>query len=102
MRDPPDMPELEENNSASGMTGINDFAPAPDLMFRIDAGHAGTPETCRHDRRGFCDDQSARCRALRIIFDIQRPGRETGLFRPHPRQGRHHEAMFELVRTDLE
>jgi hypothetical protein len=38
MRHPADMPKLQENKSAVGMNGLNDFPPAVDLLIRIDAG----------------------------------------------------------------
>jgi hypothetical protein len=37
------MPELQENKSALGVDGVDDFAPALDLLIRIDAGVAGFP-----------------------------------------------------------
>jgi len=65
-------------------------------------GVAGLPRPVAITRRGFRDDQPARCRALPIIFRVQRPWRETRLLRPHPRQGRHYKAMIQMVRTDLQ
>ncbi len=75
MRDTPDMPELEKDHAALGVNRIDDGAPALDLRLRVDAGHAGSAETGRRDRRGLGDQQSARCSALRIIFRIERPRR---------------------------
>src|SRR5258705_3550102 len=40
VRNTPDMPELQKNHSALGMNGIDDLAPALDLMLGIDAGNA--------------------------------------------------------------
>ena len=102
MRDAADMPELQEDHAALGVNGIDHLAPARDLLLGVDAGHAGAAEAGFRHRRGFGDQQSARRRALGVIFRIQRPGRETRLFRPHPGQGRQCEAMFELVGTDLQ
>jgi hypothetical protein len=102
MRHPPDMPELEENQAAFGVHGIDDVPPAPDLRFRIDAGRAGIAASCRHDRRGLGDDQAARRGALAVIFTVQRPRGKARSFRPHPGQGRHCDAMLEPVRTDLQ
>ena len=42
MRDAPDMPELEKDQAALGVHGVDHPAPALDLRVRIDAGHART------------------------------------------------------------
>ena len=102
MRDAPDMPELQKNDSALGMNGVDHLAPACDLLLGVDAGHAGAAEACFHHRRGFGDQQPARRRALRVILGVQRPRRERGLRRPHPRQRRHRETVLELIGADLE
>src|SRR5258706_11073637 len=44
VRNASDMPELEKNHAALGMNGLDDLAPAPDLMLRIDAGNTGLPK----------------------------------------------------------
>ncbi len=102
MRDAPDMPELQEDDSAPGMDGVDHLTPARDLLLGVDAGHAGAAEAGFHDRRGFGDQQSARRRALGVIFRVQRPRRERRLGRPHPRQRRQRETMLELIGADLE
>jgi hypothetical protein len=91
MRDAPDMPELQEEHAALGMNGVDDLAPSLDLLFRPDAGYVGIG-----------DDQSARRGALGVVFHVQRPRREARLFRPHARQGRHHDAVLQVIRTDLQ
>jgi hypothetical protein len=48
MRDPPDMPELEEDHGALGVDGVDNLAPAFDLLLRIDAGYTGIAVP-RHD-----------------------------------------------------
>jgi hypothetical protein len=101
MRDTPDMPELKEDHTAFGMNRIDDFSPSIDLLRRIDAGHAGTAKSRGRHRRSLRNDQPARRRALRVIFGVQWPRRERRLFRPHAREGRHHQAMPELIRPDL-
>ena len=102
MRNAADMPELQEDHAALGVNGIDHLAPARDLLLGINSGYAGAAKTRRHHGRGFGDQQSARRRALGVIFRVQRPRREAGLFRPHPRQRRQRETMFELVGTDLQ
>ena len=102
MRNTPDMPELKEDHATLGMNGIDDLSPARGLLLGINAGHAGAAKTRRHDWRGLRNQQSARRRALGVIFRVQRPGRETRLFRPHPGQGRQSETMCELIGTDLQ
>jgi hypothetical protein len=67
------MPELQEDEGALGVDGINDLAPTFDLLVRPDAGHAGIAEGSRRDRRGLGNDQPALRGALRIIFGVERP-----------------------------
>ena len=43
MRDPADMPQLQEDDPALGVNGIDDLSPAGNLLLGIDAGHAGLP-----------------------------------------------------------
>ena len=102
MRDPADMPQLQEDDPALGVNGIDDLSPAGNLLLRIDAGHAGAAESGGHDRRRLGDDQSARRSTLGVIFDVQRPRRKRGFFRPHPRQRRHRDAMPEMIGTNLQ
>jgi len=42
------MPELQEDGAALGVDGIDDLAPALDLLFGIDAGDAGAAKAGRH------------------------------------------------------
>jgi hypothetical protein len=102
MRDAPDMPELEKDHAALGMDGIDDLAPAFDLLGQPDAGYVGIADPARHHGRRLGDDQSARCRALGVIFRVQRPRRVARPRSAHSRQRRHHDAMFEMIRTDRE
>ena len=48
MRNASDVPELQEDDAALGMNGVDNLAPAGDLRFRIDAGHAGAADAGRH------------------------------------------------------
>ena len=102
MRDAPDMPELQEDDSALGVNRIDHLAPARNVLLGIDAGHARAAETGFGHRRGFGDEQSARGRALGVIFRVQRSRRERGLGRAHPRQRRQRQAVLKLIGTDLE
>jgi hypothetical protein len=102
MRHAPDMPELQKNDSAPGVNGVDHLAPARDLLLGIDAGHTGAAEPGFHHRRRFGDQQPARRRALRVILGVQRSRRERGFCRPHPRQRRQRETVLELIGTDLE
>jgi hypothetical protein len=102
MRDASDMPKLQKNDSAPGVNGLDHFAPARDLLLGMDAGHAGTAEARFRHRRGFGNKQPARRRALRVILGVERPRRERGFCRPHPRQRSQCEAMLELIGADLE
>jgi hypothetical protein len=94
MRHAPDMPELQENKSALGMNGIDDFPPAADLLNRIDAGRGRISASGSRHRRRLRDDQAARGGALAVIFRVQRPRRKTRSLRPHPRQRRHDDPVF--------
>ena len=101
MRDAADMPELQEDDAAFGVHGIDHLAPALDLRLGIDAGFAGAAERSRGHRGGFGDEQAARRGALRVIFGVERPRRQRRFFRAHARQRRQREAMLELIGTDL-
>jgi len=101
MRDPPDMPELEEDDAALGVNGIDHLAPAGDLLFGVNAGHPGIAKTGRHHRRRLGDQQSTWRGALGVIFGVERPRRQRRPRRPHPCQRRQHDAVLEVVRTDL-
>jgi hypothetical protein len=96
------MPELQEDCTALGVNRFDDLAPAPDLLFGIDAEHAGAVKAGRDHRRSLSDDQAARRGALSVVLRIQRPRRERLFCRAHPRQRRHRRAMLELIGTDLE
>jgi hypothetical protein len=101
MRDAADMPELEENDRALGVDGIDDLLPAFDLRLALNAGNIGMTETARHDGGSFRYQKPAWGRALRVIFRIQRPRRERRLLRAEPRQRRQCDAMLELIGSDL-
>src|SRR5579859_5874610 len=101
MRDAADMPELEKDQAALGVYGVDHTAPSLDLRLRIDAGNAGIATAGHHDGRGFRNQQTARRGALRIVFGVERSRRETQSFRPHSCQWRHHDTMLEPVRADL-
>jgi len=64
------MPELQKDQAAFGVNGVDHLAPARDLLLGIDARHAGAAEARLRDRRGFGDQQSARRRALGVIFRV--------------------------------
>lgn len=102
VRDAADVPELQEDQAALGVHRIDHLAPARDLGLAVDAGDAGIAEAGGDHRRGFRDQQAAFCRALRVIFRVHRPRRQTRPRRPHPRQRRHHDTVLQLVGTDLE
>jgi hypothetical protein len=67
MRDAADMPELEENDRALGVDGIDDLLPAFDLRLAVNAGNIGMTETARHDGGSFRYQKPAWGRAARNI-----------------------------------
>src|SRR3954467_8152542 len=102
MRDAADMPELEKDDAALGVHGVDHLAPARDLRLRIDARRRRIAAAVREHGRGLGDDQAALSGALTVIFGVERPRRKALALGPHARQWRHRDAMRELVRTDLQ
>src|SRR3954466_15612643 len=102
MRDAADMPELEKDDAALGVHGVDHLAPARDLRLRIDAGRRWITAAVREHGRGLGDEQAALGGALAVIFGVERPRRKALALGPHARQRRHRNAMRELVRTDLQ
>jgi len=95
------MPELEKNQSAFGVDGIDDSPPALDLLFRIDARVPGLPRPV-----AITGEASAMIRrpAWRAGGNIRRsgPGARSSIVPPASGQGRHHDPMLEPVGTDLQ
>src|SRR3954449_11712715 len=102
MRDAADMPELEKDDAALGVHGVDHLAPARDLRLRIDAGRRWITAAVREHGRGLGDEQAALGGALTVIFGVERPRRKALALGPHARQRRHRDPMRELVRTDLQ
>src|SRR3954470_22869909 len=102
MRDAADMPELEKDDAALGVHGVDNLAPARDLRLRIDAWRRRITATIREHRRGLGNEQAALGGALTVIFGIERPRRKALALGSHARQRRHRDAVRELVRTDLQ
>src|SRR3546814_16877617 len=71
MRDAADMPKLEEDGAAFRMDRGGHLAPALDLLRGIDAGRRGIALPRRHDLRRLGDKETARRRALGIIFGVE-------------------------------
>src|SRR3954452_391698 len=102
MRDAADMPELEKDDAALGVHGVDNLAPARDLRLRIDAGRRWISPAVREHGRGLRAEQGALGGALAVIFGVERPRRKALALGPHARQRRHRDAMRERVRTDLQ
>src|SRR3546814_13685883 len=86
MRDAADMPKLEEDGAAFRMDRGGHLAPALDLLRGIDAGRRGIALPRRHDLRRLGDKETARRRALGIIFGVEFAWNIVGLTRAHARQ----------------
>src|SRR5438132_5527792 len=102
MRDAADMPELEEDDAALGVDGIDHLAPAGYLRLRIDAGRGWIAAAMREHGRRLGDEQAALRGALAVIFAVERPRRKALPLGPHPGERRHRDAVRNLVRTDLQ
>jgi len=100
VRDPPDMPELDENAAAARMHAVCDLAPAGNLFFRVDARRVLITLTLLRNltRLG---DQETRGSALRVILGGERTGHQT-LHRAVARQWRHHETVGKRDRAKFE
>ena len=97
MADPTGVPKLEKDDTALGMNGIGDAAPAGNLCGRSDAGHVRIGPAHRVDPGRLGDDQAAGGRTLAVIFGVERIGCVLRRGCPHPRQGRHDDPMRERV-----
>src|SRR3546814_3372670 len=96
MRDAADMPKLEEDGAAFRMDRGGHLAPALDLLRGIDAGRRGIALPRRHDLRRLGDKETARRRALGIIFGVEFAWNIVGLTRAHARQRRSEEHTSDL------
>ena len=101
VRDAADMPELDEDASAALMHAVGDLAPALDLLLRIDAGRVLVALALLRDlaRLG---DQKAGGGALAVIVDRERARHHAGRHRAVARQRRHHQAVRQRDRAELE
>jgi hypothetical protein len=57
VRDPADMPQLQEDQAAGPVDGAGDQAPALDLLLAVDARRPGVALPLHRHLRGFADDQ---------------------------------------------
>ena len=75
MRNPADMPELDDDAAACRMDGSGDFPPRGNLLGRVDAGGIEIALRHRADLARFGDNQAGRG-ALAVVLDGERPGLE--------------------------
>src|SRR3546814_18373087 len=78
------------------------FRSALDLRRGIEAGRGEIALPRRHDRRRLGDKETARRRALGIIFGVEFAWNIVGLTRAHARQRRHDDAMLKVGSADLD
>src|SRR3546814_4008059 len=86
-----------EDGAAFRMDRGGHLAPALDLLRGIDAGRRGIALPRRHDLRRLGDKETARRRALGIIFGVEFAWNIVGLTRAHARQRRHDDAMLKEI-----
>jgi hypothetical protein len=98
-RDPADVPNLEEEERALAVDGVDDGLPRLDLLLRPDAGGLRVPLRRGGDVRGLRDEQATLGGALRVVQGRVRL-RHVAVGAA-PRQGRQHHSVRELERPHL-
>ena len=96
VRNPPDMPHLENNSPTGFMDRVGDFAPAVNLCIGMDARRAGVSHTFGTNL-GCLGNYKSRIRTLLVIGCVQRR-RCVALARPVPRHRRHYHPVRQLER----
>ena len=99
MRDPADMPELQEDLAAFGVDGVVDLLPGFHLLVGEDAGRPGVAAPFRRDVGRLGDDQAG-AGALAVIFDVD-VLRNLLVAGARARQRRHHDAVRQVVRAEV-
>src|SRR6516225_3857539 len=100
MRHAADMPKLQEHPAAGRVHGVSDAFPASDLFGAMNAGRSWIADALRRDLRGFADDQSS-AGTLGIVGSIERP-RYIAAASAIACHRRHHDAIGQLQRTEIE
>src|SRR6516165_7890562 len=100
MRDAANMPKLQKHPPTGRVHGVSDAFPAGDLLSAVDTGRAWIADPLWRDLCGFADDQSS-AGTLGIIGGIERP-RYIAAAGAIARHRRHHNAIGQLQRTELE
>jgi hypothetical protein len=101
VRDPPDMPELEQHAPASRVHALDNLSPALDLFVRPDAGGVRIADPLRRDRCRFGNDEAGGG-ALHVIFAHERVRNSALASRPVARQRGHENAVWKLEVADSE
>src|SRR5262249_33999726 len=101
VRNTADMPDLDEDFSATLMHAIGDLAPRFDLLLGIDARRVLIALPLLRDLARLGDQKSG-AGALAVIVDRKRVRHHAGRDRAGTGQRRHHEAICKRERAELE
>src|SRR5690606_23052408 len=102
MRDATDVPKLQEDLPALVVDGTHHALPAFDLGRRVDARRRGRPLAGGQYLARLGDDQAAGGGALAVVAGIEFIGNVARPGGAHPGQRRHHDAVRQRERAELE
>ena len=94
--------DLGEHVAALGMDRIRDAFPTHHLLVVVEARHPPAAAHRRRDRCRFGDDQPAVGGTLAVVLDVQVARHATRPVRSESTQRRHHDAVLELDRPELD
>jgi hypothetical protein len=95
------MPELREHPAALGVDSLHNLFPAFHLLVGVHPGCSVPAPGGDRDGCGLGDNVAAIGRSLRIVLQHHIAGNVTGLLRSVAREGSHHHAVFQQIRSNL-
>ena len=101
MRHAANVPQLQHHAPAGRVHGVGHAAPAVHLCFAVNARREAVALALWRDLRGLGNDEAG-AGALRVVGGHEFVGHVAGLAGAAARHGRHHQAVGQVQRAELE